>query len=73
MPTLRAGGLRVLNVNNDPNYPTSSKPASSTDLLGSIAKTLNRGTGSMGPADFAVQMVKGPEEITFSFNPPARF
>ena len=72
LPTLRSGGLRVLNVNTDPNYPTSSAPASPTDLLGSIAKTLNVGTGSIGPADFAVQMVKGPEEITFSFNPPAR-
>jgi hypothetical protein len=72
MPTLRAGGLRVLNINNDPSYPTSSAPANPTDLLGSIAKALNRGTRSLGPADFAMQMVKGPEEITFSFNPPPK-
>ncbi len=72
LPTLRAGGLRVLNVNIDPKYPTSTAPASATDLLSSIAKALNVGTGAIGPADFAVQMVKGPEEITFSFDPPAK-
>jgi hypothetical protein len=72
MPTLRASGLRVLNVNTDPNYPTSSAPISPTDLLGTIGQALNVGTASIGPADFAVQMVKGPEEITFSFNPPAK-
>jgi hypothetical protein len=72
MPTLRSGGTRVLNLNTDPNYPTASSPASPADLLGAIAKTLNVGTGSIGPADFAVQMVKGPEEITFSFHPPAK-
>jgi hypothetical protein len=72
MATLRTGGMRVLNVNTDPNFPTATAPASPTDLLGTIAKTLNVGTGSIGPADFAVQMVKGPEEITFSFDPPAK-
>jgi len=72
LPTLRIGGKRVLNINTDPNYPTSAAPSSPVDLLGSIARTLNVGTGLIGPADFAVQMVKGPEEITFSFNPPAK-
>ena len=72
MPALRTGGLRVLNINNDPNYPTTAAPATPTDLLGSIAKALTRGTRSIGPSDFAMQMVKGPEEITFSFNPPPR-
>ena len=72
LPTLRAGGQRVLNVNTDPNYPTSAAPASPTDLLSTLAKTLNVGTRSIGPADFAVQMVKGPEELTFSFKPPVK-
>jgi hypothetical protein len=72
MPTLRAGGLRVLNINSDANYPAAAAPATPTDLLGSIAKALNRGTRSLGPSDFAMQMVKGPAEITFSFTPPPR-
>jgi hypothetical protein len=72
LPTMRAAGMRVLNLNSDPNYPTSAAPANPTDVLGSLAKTLNKGTGSIGPADFAVQMVKGPEELTFSFNPPVK-
>ena len=72
LPTLRAGGMRVLNLNSDPSYPTSAAPATPSDLLGTLAKTLNVGTRSIGPADFAVQMVKGPEEIKFSFNPPIK-
>lgn len=72
LATLRAGGMRVLNVNSDPGYPTSAAPANPTDLLGMLAKTLNVGTGAIGPADFAIQMVKGPEELTFSFTPPIK-
>ena len=72
LPTLRAGGMRVLNLNTDPNYPTAAAPASATDLLSTLAKTLNVGTGAIGPANFAVQMVKGPEELTFTFNPPVK-
>lgn len=72
MPTVRSAGMRVLNINIDPNYPTTSVPSNPTDLLTTIAQALNVGTASMGPADFAVQMVKGPEEVTFSFTPPAK-
>lgn len=72
LPTLRAGGQRVLNLNVDPNYPTTSTPATPIDLLTTLAKTLNVGTHTIGPADFAVQMVKGPEELTFSLHPPAK-
>lgn len=69
---LRGGGQRVLNINSDPNYPTAAKPEAPTDLLGALAKTLNVGTNKIGPADFAVQMVKGPEQITFSASPPVK-
>lgn len=71
MATLRAGGQRVLNVNSDPNFPTSATPGSAVDLLTSIAVTLNTGTAAISVADFAIQMVKGPEELTFSATPPS--
>jgi hypothetical protein len=70
LPTMRAGGSRVLNVNIDPRYPTGAAPDKPVDLLGTLAGALKVGTGSIGPADLAVQMVKGPRELTFSFTPP---
>jgi hypothetical protein len=69
-PTLRAGGMRVLNIISDPHYPTASPPPTPTDLLGQIAKALNVGTVGIDPALFAVQMIKGPEELSFSPSPP---
>lgn len=71
MVTLRSGGQRVLNVNSDPNFPTSSTPDSAVDLLTSIAVALDTGTAAISVADFAIQMVKGPEELTFSATPPS--
>jgi hypothetical protein len=62
--SLRTAGLRVLNVNSDPAFPTTSAPATPVDLLGLVARGLNEGTGSLGPGDFALQMIQGPELLT---------
>lgn len=71
MPTQRPGGRRVLNVNTDPNFPTASPPPTAVDLLTAIAAALDVGTAAVDVADFAIQMVKGPEELTFSASPPS--
>jgi hypothetical protein len=63
-PSLRAAGLRVLNVNSDPAYPTTSVPTTPVDLLGLVAQGLGEGTGSLAPGDFALQMIQGPELLT---------
>ena len=63
MPTMRGGGRRVLNLNTG---------GATADLLGALAQALGCGGDAIGPANFALQMVKGPEEITFSATPPPR-
>jgi hypothetical protein len=63
--SLRPGGLRVLNLNSDPAFPTASAPSAPVDLLGLIAKALGEGTASLTPAAFALQMVRGPELLSF--------
>jgi hypothetical protein len=68
---IRAGGLRVLNVSSDPN-PPNTPPTTPLDLIELLAKALSVAPAAIGPADFAVQMVKGPEELVFSLNPPAK-
>lgn len=60
LPTIRAGGQRVLNLDGGDG---------ASDLLAAIAEALGCAKTAIGPADFAMQMVKGPEEITFSANP----
>lgn len=64
--SLRAGGSRVLNVNTDPAFPTTQPPPTPVDLLGMVAKGLGIGTASLDPAIFALQMVRGPELLTFA-------
>lgn len=63
--SLRQGGNRVLNVNSDPAYPSARPPGTPTDLLGLIAQGLNTGTTTITPATFALQMIEGPEQLTF--------
>jgi len=59
MPTLRGDGLRVLNLN-----------AGGNDLLSALAKALSVDRSALGPASFALQMVKAPEQVTFSGSTP---
>ena len=73
------GDLARLTILQPPTYgalekalldaKASDKPL---DLLTTIAHALDVGTAKIGPADFAMQMVKGPEQLTFSFKPPAK-
>jgi hypothetical protein len=78
MPTLRSAGMRVLNINlnPDPSYPPTLDLSHASDLLTTIVIQLNQQINppltSIGSADFALQMVKGPEEVTFSFSPPPK-
>jgi len=65
---LRAGGRRVLNVRSDAGS-LQEVPKQPTDLLGLLAKALNAAPAAIGPARFAVQMVKGPEQLQFSLKP----
>ncbi|MBU0891848.1 MAG: hypothetical protein KKH21_13330, partial [Gammaproteobacteria bacterium] len=67
---IRAGGLRVLNLASDPASP-SIVPSQPVDLIGLLSKALNRPPAQWGAADCAVQMVKGPQQLVFSLNPPA--
>ncbi len=69
--SLRAGGSRVLNVNTDPAYPAQTPPAPPVDLLGLMAQGLSIGTAAITPATFALQMVSGPDLITFATPPHA--
>jgi hypothetical protein len=64
LPSVRPGGHRVLNIATD-LQPGANAPDPPVDLLGVLAKGLNVGITAIGPANFALQMVKGPEEITF--------
>jgi hypothetical protein len=67
LPSVRGGGHRVLNIATDPN-PGPNVPQDPVDLLGVLANGLSVGITAIGPADFALQMVRGPEQITFSQN-----
>jgi hypothetical protein len=69
--SLRQGGSRVLNVNSDPAYPSTRPPGTPADLLGLIAHGLNTGTATITPATFALQMIEGPEQLTFSLQSSA--
>jgi hypothetical protein len=62
---IRSGSNRVLNLNSDPNYPATSPPTSPVDLLGTLAAAMGIGTGQLGPANFALQMMQGPATVTF--------
>ncbi len=64
---LRTGGQRVLNINIDP-APDPDPPTSPVDLLGAIGQALSLKRAELGPAAFALQMIKGPEELTFSLS-----
>jgi hypothetical protein len=64
--SLRPGGLRVLNVNSDPAFPTRERPTAPVDLLGAIARALGEGTAALTPAALALQLVRGPELLTFA-------
>jgi hypothetical protein len=59
---VRAGGQRVLNISAD---PLSQQPSNLLELL---AQGIADAPANIGPACFAVQMVKGPEELCFSLN-----
>jgi len=60
----------VLNLNVNTDYATDATvPKAPTDLLGTLAKTLGFKTSDLHPAMFAVQMVQGPDVLTFSKNP----
>lgn len=65
---IRDGGQRVLNLSSDPASP-SAIPTTPVDLLGLLAKTLQVAPNAIGPARFAVQMVKGPEQLKLSLQP----
>jgi hypothetical protein len=65
---IRAGGRRVHNISSDPD-PPSKPPSKQVDLLELLARALEIAPQAIGPADFAVQMVKGPEELRFSLSP----
>lgn len=68
---IRAGGQRVLNVASDPNPPTVA-PVNPVDLVELLAQALKVAPGTLGPADFALQLVKGPDQLRFSLNPPLK-
>ena len=65
---IRTGGRRVLNISSD-SHPPSGPPLQPADLLELLAQALEIAPLAIGPADFAVQMVKGPEELRFSLSP----
>jgi hypothetical protein len=66
--SIRPGGQRVLNIASDPNQ-LSAPATQPVNLLEMLAKALAVEPGNIGPADFAVQMVKGPEQLQFSMHP----
>lgn len=68
---IRSGGQRVLNVSIDPT-PPAGPPTAPLDLLELLAQALKVAPSTIGPADFAVQMVKGPEQLVFSLTPPPK-
>jgi hypothetical protein len=67
-PAMRGSGHRVLNVSSDP-APPSTTPTAPVDLVELIARALDTAPSAIGPALFAVQMVKGPEQLRFSLTP----
>jgi hypothetical protein len=74
LPSVRSGGQRVLNVNTtvNPASTGTDPPATPVDLLGVIAQGLQVSPTSITPAAFALQMVDGPELLTFSPTPPPK-
>jgi hypothetical protein len=68
---IRPGGQRVFNLSSDPNPPTVA-PAHPVDLVELLAQALKVAPATLGPADFALQLVKGPEQLQFSLNPPPK-
>ncbi|HEY0035583.1 MAG TPA: hypothetical protein VGB66_02785 [Longimicrobium sp.] len=58
-PAVRAGGQRTLNL-----------VGGTADLRGTLAGVLGIAPAALGPARFAMQMIKGPEQIQFSLQPP---
>lgn len=68
---IRAGGQRVLNLSSDPNPPTVA-PTHPVDLVELLARALQVAPATLGPADFALQLVKGPEQLQFSLDPPPK-
>ena len=74
LPSVRSGGRRVLNVNTtvNPASTGSDPPATPVDLLGVIAQGLQVSPTSITAAAFALQMVDGPELLTFSPTPPPK-
>lgn len=68
--TIRPGGQRVLNIAADPAPPAGSS-AEPADLVGRLAEVLDIAPAALTPANFAVQMVKGPEQLVFSLQPQA--
>jgi hypothetical protein len=56
----------VLNLNIDPAFPSQQPPGTPSDLLGLIAQGLQTGTAAITPATFALQMVLGAAQLTFS-------
>jgi hypothetical protein len=66
---LRPGGQRVLNVRSGP--AATGRPAADRDLLELLAQAMGKDPAAIGSAAFAVQMVKGPYQLTFSLDPLA--
>ena len=64
--SLRSGATRVLNLNIDPAFPSQQPPGTPSDLLGLIAQGLQTGTAAITPATFALQMILGAAQLTFS-------
>jgi hypothetical protein len=73
-PSVRTGGGRVLNINTtvQPSAADANPPAPPVDLLGVIAHGLQVSPTSITAAAFALQMVDGPELLTFSPTPPPK-
>jgi hypothetical protein len=66
--TIRSGAMRVLNINSDPNFPSATAPETPVDVLGTLAQALDTGTDALGAALFALQIMAGPEQVTFGIN-----
>ncbi|WP_438033386.1 hypothetical protein [Sorangium sp. So ce204] len=62
---VRPGNARVLNVRSGP-ATTSGPPTDPKDLVEALARALGQDPASLGPAAFALQMIKGPEQLVFA-------